>query len=197
MPNSYHDDVSFNFQDGHKRYRWLLATPAERILAGAIDILCTVVAAMPLLWLVYPHWKHHQADESALWAAVSGSALLWAGMALFIVYMLAQAWLLAGHGQTFGKRFCGIRIIRDIGKPAGFLSTLILRTVVFFLICVTAIGGTLNLLGLADNFHVYYFLWIPYLICFFMQFQLTNNYQTLQDRFAGTVVVKAKMKQEA
>ncbi|UOP04532.1 RDD family protein [Conchiformibius kuhniae] len=194
--SSYRDQVSFSFQDGHKRYRWLLASPAERILATVADAALGALAAAPLLWSVYQmrHTPHH----FDVWAHVFlASPLMWGGAVLLSAYVLWQALWLAQRGQTLGKRLLGIRIIRDNGHVAGFFHCLMLRTVVFVLLCVIMIGGTLMLLRLDDNFSVYELIWLPYLASFLMLFQTTDDHRTLQDRFAKTVVVREKMRQEA
>lgn len=192
--SSYRDQVSFSFQDGHKRYRWLLASPAERILATVADLLCAAVAAAPAAWVLYPvrHTPQHQ------WAQLfTDSPLLWLATALLLVYLGIQTVWLATRGQTIGKRLMNIRIIRDNGHPANFFNSLVLRTLIFNLLCVIMIGGTLLLLHLDDNFKVHQLIWLPYLASFIMLFQTTDDHRTLQDRLASTVIVKARMRQEA
>ena len=192
--SSYRDQVSFSFEDGHKRYRWLLASPAERILATIADLLCAAVAAAPAAWALYP-LRHTPQDQ---WVKVfTASPLLWLGAALLLVYFAIQAVWLATRGQTLGKRLMNIRIIRDNGHPANFFNSLVLRTLIFNLLCVIMIGGTLLLAHLDDNFKVYELMWIPYVVSFIMLFQTTDDHRTLQDRLAATVIVKARMRQEA
>lgn len=189
----------FSFQDGHKRYHWLLASPAERITAGVFDLLFTAILAAPAGWLLYTRlgkdWFELPFEDIAAYAA--GSVPLMSGMTLFAVYLLFQLWLLCRQGQTWGKWLMGIRVVRADGKIAGFMHTVLLRSLVFLLLCVIILGALLKLLTLADNFAVYELLWIPYLVSFTMLFNIHDNSSTLQDKLAGTAVVKQKMEQEA
>lgn len=192
--SSYRDQVSFSFEDGHKRYRWLLASPAERILATVADLMCAALAAAPAVWVLYPLRHTPKHEWTNLFAA---SPLLWLATCLLLVFFGIQAVWLATRGQTIGKRLMNIRIIRSNGHPANFMNSLVLRTLIFNLLCVIMIGGTLMLAHLEDNFKVYELIWIPYVVSFIMLFQTTDDHRTLQDRLAATVIVKARMRQEA
>lgn len=189
----------FSFQDGHKRYHWLLASPAERMAAGVFDLLFTAAAAAPAVWLLYARFGRDvwSAGAEGLAEYISASVPLMACLTLLAVYVLLQVWLLGRQGQTWGKWLAGIRIVRADGKRAGFIHAVLLRSLVFLLLCVIILGALLKLLTLADNFAVYELLWIPYLVSFTMMFNIHDNSSTLQDKLAGTAVVKQKMKQEA
>jgi len=78
--------------------------------------------------------------------------------------------LVSRSGQTLGKRFLHLRIVRVGGTRAGFLRAFLLRDFVFKLLCGIPLAGTA--LFVADVAS----LWRP-------------DGRCIHDRFAGTKVV--------
>lgn len=188
----------FSFQDGHQRYRWLLASPLMRVFAALLDALLTAVAAAPALWLLHAHFGKGLADagRDALLAHMGGSPWLMAALSLLLLYGVAQLVLLARCGQSFGKWLTGIRIVRSNGETAGLFHAWLMRSLVFWLACAAVFTVLLKLAGLDDNFALYEVLWIPMVICFAMLFNLHDNNRTLQDKLAGTAVVGGRVKRD-
>jgi uncharacterized RDD family membrane protein YckC len=84
--------------------------------------------------------------------------------------MIAQLWLVASRGQTFGKIWLGIRIVRrDTGENGGFVTNVLLR-------------GLLN--GVLGLIPLYFF--VDSLLIF------RDDRRCLHDMMAGTVVVDAE-----
>jgi uncharacterized RDD family membrane protein YckC len=111
------------------------------------------------------HWTFNNGDQ-VTYLTFSFLALL---VSTFVGFI--YVWLqLGASGRTLGMLAVGVRAVRaDDGKPIGF-GRAAGRTVVEFVLQWTAIGGLLSYL---------WPLWDP-------------RKQTLQDKAAGTVVVKSR-----
>ena len=115
--------------------------PADRglrLLAMIIDRILEALAALPGLLLLGPVFfravidsaQGHTPDFSTLEA---GSMLL--GLALLgfggLTLTVVQVVMISTRGQSLGKRFLGLRIVRfGTGAPAGFAHGWLLRSVV-------------------------------------------------------------------
>lgn len=88
-----------------------LAGPAQRYLAYLIDLIIRMVVMFGLLMFVMPMMS----------LVLPGTAL-----GLFLVLMFLNTWgyytISEGFfkGQSIGKHFCGIRVIREGGYPITF-----------------------------------------------------------------------------
>ncbi len=89
-----------------------------------------------------------------------------------LVLTIVQVTLLCKHGQSLGKRWMRVRIVRTDGSPVGFVHAILLRSFVIQLIgCIPVVGG---LVGLVD----------PLLI-------FREDRRCLHDLIADTIVVEA------
>jgi uncharacterized RDD family membrane protein YckC len=108
------------------------------------------------------------------------------GMAVLIAY---QAYLISKTGQSFGKRFCGIRVVRrKSGADApGFVRGVLLRSwlpIVALVIVAAAIGFGLDL---AESVH-------DHILVILILAELAPVFgarrRCLHDRLAGTLVLR-------
>jgi uncharacterized RDD family membrane protein YckC len=89
--------------------------------------------------------------------------------------MIVQAVLVTLRGQTIGKFFTRIRIVRSDGAPCGFVRGFFLRTVVINLICsIPFIGGVL---AIVDAVYIF-----------------RPDHRCLHDHLADTIVVRVPRK---
>lgn len=191
-----HRAVAFTFGDGNNKVTWLLASPAERITAAAINAIISALAFSLIGWEVYKNLKSKQGMEWA-WSQIYEYIMLvvadtWTGkigLLVFAIYLVVQTGLMMTQGQSIGKKIVGIKIVTSKGKEVGFFHAILLRKVAFNLICIILIGIVLNFLGLRDNFSPLHWLWLPYLACMEMLTKEEDNCRTLQDKLAGTTVV--------
>jgi len=100
----------------------------------------------------------------------SGSGLGIIVIATVTAFWLYQWYLVSTTGQTLGKRWVGIRIVKLDGSPLTFMSGVVLRSWVFALL--SAVPGIGALLALADILAI-----------------LGNDRRCLHDHLAGTKVV--------
>ncbi|MBI4347945.1 MAG: RDD family protein [Elusimicrobia bacterium] len=92
----------------------------------------------------------------------------WVAGVAMIVLVGVQLYLLATQGQTLGKRFMSIRIVRrDTLENGGFLTNVVLRTFVNFLLCIVPA--------------------YPVIDCLLI---FRDDRRCVHDHLAGTVVVK-------
>lgn len=130
-----------------------------------------------------------------------------------VLFRLVQAILMSKKGQSIGKLIMGIKVINYNGKKAGFARLVLVREVIF--ICLISMllynkffsikyfKRTINEIFYTNFFSssdlLYYKLYLKLMncidpiviICVIMLFIARSNRRTLQDYFAGTIVVKA------
>lgn len=114
----------------------VIAEPSRRILARAIE------AAVPSVGVLV-----------SLGGGLAGSrALVQAGGGLFLALWLgvlaANAWLVTARGQTVGKGWLGLRIVRPDGGAPGFVRGFLMRELLLGLLTLVPVLGPL--LALAD-----------------------------------------------
>lgn len=114
----------------------VIADPARRILARAIE------AALPSVGVLV-----------SLAGGLAGSrTLVLAGgglfLALWLGVLVANGWLVTARGQTIGKGWLGLRIVRPDGSAPGFVRGFLLRELAFGLLTGIPVLG--QLLALAD-----------------------------------------------
>lgn len=130
-----------------------------------------------------------------------------------LLFRLVQAILMSKKGQSIGKLIMDIKVINYNGKKAGFARLVLVREVIF--ICLISMllynkffsikyfKRTINEIFYTNFFSssdlLYYKLYLKLMncidpiviICVIMLFIARSNRRTLQDYFAGTIVVKA------
>jgi uncharacterized RDD family membrane protein YckC len=162
-----------------------LAGRGARLWATLLDLLVSLVLAGPGLWwlmrayeIVRPHIdieaiKAGRASLLQLQLLVSTLSLpLLAVLVPSLVILVVQTWLLTTHGQTLGKRWLRIRIVRTDGLPADFVQVFLLRSMVLQAVALIPVVGPL--INIAD----------PLLI-------FRADRRCLHDLIAGTTVVDA------
>ena len=87
--------------------------------------------------------EHAEAAATADMLGGLGGAMLLSAL-LVLVLIVVQTVLLSSHGQTLGKRWLKIRIVRVNGEPAGFAHAVLLRIVLMGLI--NALVGIVSLI---------------------------------------------------
>ncbi len=93
-----------------------LASPGKRLGAYFLDLLVPVLALF-LIFIV--------AGLGAATQTEAGTGLgILLGVGLFIAYVI-WALVLFSRGTTPGKKLLGMRVIKEDGRPAGFLTMLI------------------------------------------------------------------------
>jgi uncharacterized RDD family membrane protein YckC len=100
------------------------------------------------------------------------------GVMLALPFMIYQWYAVSTRGQTLGKRFCRIRIVRVDGSRLGFVHAVLLRSWVPMgvIVVISAVGlePIARLLNFADTVSIF-----------------TGNRRMLHDVIAGTLVVNA------
>lgn len=143
----------------------VLAGRLPRLLAQLCNSAIAVVIALPLYIAVAGLESPEDVGPGiALLALLTVVAML--------AYVVLQLVLLYRHGQTLGKRWIGIRIVRGDGDRAGLLRLLLLRGFVPGLIGGIPYIGWVFALGNV--------LWI-----------FGEERRCLHDHFADTIVVNA------
>jgi uncharacterized RDD family membrane protein YckC len=134
-----------------------LASRGTRLWATSLDGLVTFGVCLPPI--VFSSLSR---DDGRFYGfiALFAMAVLW----------IYQWVLVSTTGQTLGKRWAGIRIVKVDGSPVSFVSAVLVRSWAFTLITwVPWIGG---LIGLAD------------VVCI-----IGDERRCLHDYLAGTIVV--------
>jgi uncharacterized RDD family membrane protein YckC len=139
------------------------AERTTRFLASLAGGLLAVPAWLPILIGIQLLTAEKQA---------AGIALIVIGLIAVVVLVIYPLTLLARHGQTGGKRWQHIRIVRINGEPAGFGRLLGLRIIAPAAVSAIPIVG--SLFSLAN------ILWI-----------FGEERRCLHDHFADTHVVNA------
>ena len=161
--------------------RGVLAERGTRLAAVAIDDLIQLAICMPAIFGAVPALTAAVADYSTGTADLNPTALLLsiatgpgaiASLLCFIAWAGITTWLVWKSGQSIGKRFLGIKIVRSDGSRASLARIFWLRNV------VNAIPGWLPYIGLL------YQLIDPLLI-------YQDSRQCVHDRIADTIVIKA------
>lgn len=143
-----------------------LATRGSRLAAVALDALLALPAL--LIFLVA-----RGASVAAEAPRLSGGAL--AATSLMSLYFIAllvyQCYLLSIRGQTLGKKWLGVKIVKLDGSPAGFPAAVALRVLVNSLLALVPIVGVLYVL--VDGLMIF-----------------RDDRRCIHDLIAGTRVVK-------
>ncbi len=164
---------------------FMLAGRGTRLGAVLLDGLVNLVATGPgLVWLVLtlvalsgqgalPNVESGSPDPETILNLVPQLAgPLLAVLVPLLVLVIMQVWLLTTRGQTLGKMWLKIRIVRTDGSPPGFVHAILLRSLVMQLIGMVPIVG--GLVTVVD----------PLLI-------FREDRRCMHDLIAGTNVIKA------
>ena len=144
-----------------------LASRWTRLAAQFLDGLVAIPIAIPFGIGMATMDQETQAFTSIGLICVSISGILFLGLLIYTLYLLST------QGQTLGKKWLGIRIVRyEDNGPAGFVKAVLLR------IIVNGIIGVIPLLGALYSL-------IDILFIF------SDDKRCLHDKMAGTHVVKA------
>lgn len=117
-----------------------LAEPSVRLVAALWDGLLSVLCFAPCLIGIV--------NEDALWGALAAS------VALLIFFSMYQWLLLTQTGQSVGKRWTGIKVVRTNGQPVDFIHVVLLRVWVMGMVQGLA-GGCGSILGLVDVLFIF------------------------------------------
>ena len=140
-------------------YAQPLASRGARLWATMLDGLVTFAVCLPAMLLLAASGHDDDAYDSI------------AGLAMLVLWI--YQWVLVSKtGQTLGKRWAGIRIVKANGSPVSFVSAVLVRSWAFTMITwLPWVGG---IVGLAD------------LVCI-----IGDERRCLHDYLAGTIVVRA------
>ena len=140
----------------------VLATRGARCVAAFIDAFLMSVAMLPgLLFGTVLLWdeRHEQTDH-----------IIYCGGVSSLLLYFFQSYLIARSGQSLGKRWNQVRIVRQDGAPAGFLRGVVLRAWLFAALgAVPYLGKGLNTV---DTFLIF-----------------RRDRRCLHDRVADTIVI--------
>lgn len=168
-----------------------LAPRTARLAAALVDLI--VLAPVLLLWAValggslgFSLGALASSVQKRPWLSQAQTMLAgtvaWVVLAVASVVLgcvvLYQWYLLSTQGQTIGKRFMGIRIVDLDGKPAGFVSALLLRSFVFSGL-VSAVASVAGVVIPLAGFFVWLLDYLP---------MLGEDRRCLHDYLAGTQV---------
>jgi uncharacterized RDD family membrane protein YckC len=139
----------------------VLADPFQRLGAALLDGLVYLVAWGPLFGAAF------MSDDKGSPLAVG---LVGLGFLAFLAVFIYQAYLVSTTGQSLGKRWSNVAIVRVDGQPLGFVDGVLLRSIVPTLLNnIPLVGG---IFALAD------------ILCIFRE-----DRRCLHDHLASTKVV--------
>ncbi|MFN0027899.1 MAG: RDD family protein [Acidimicrobiales bacterium] len=150
----------------------LLASWGKRFLAKVVDtVLIVTVYVVLIMAFARDDLQDINAQDNQFQLALGGNFLLAQLLAALIGF--AYLALLNGRGQTLGKMMVGIRVVhRQTGQPIGAAKGLLRHLIQFFASFLSCFGAVFVLV---DS------LWPLW----------DSNNQTLHDKVAGSVVIKA------
>jgi uncharacterized RDD family membrane protein YckC len=140
----------------------VLASRAARFMAAMIDGVLFGVAMVPGFVIGAVLLRAETTEQTVL-------AIGYGGLSGILLY-LYQSYLIARSGQSLGKRWSQVRIVRQDGSPAGFVHGVLLRAWLF-----VALGAVPYLgkgLGIADSCLIF-----------------RRDQRCLHDLVAGTIVI--------
>jgi uncharacterized RDD family membrane protein YckC len=145
-----------------------LAERGARLAAVLLDFLCVVPAAVLVGVFAYVLGSRSNG------APISPLAFVWAGVGglYFLGLAIFQTYLLSTRGQTLGKRWMGVKVVKLDGSAPGFVHAVLLR------IFVNGLIGGIPKVGAAYS-----------LVDILMIFR--DDRRCVHDLIAGTRVVKA------
>ena len=183
-----------------------LASPWARMGAYLINSLLSVVVMLPFIIAAWPLMVAELSGQSINADNINPGGIfisLAISMLLGLILLVWQIVWMVQRGQSIGKRLLGIKVIGLNGENPGFVGTVLLREVVYYLIVLVItfiLGAILGVVmaagGAPDAIEQYNYVfdllgYIPTIICTVMLFRSQALRRTLQDYLAKTLVVKA------
>ncbi|WP_028455191.1 RDD family protein [Chitinilyticum litopenaei] len=132
------------------------------LLNVAVLIVCLVLST--LVEVLYSQFVPYRAFDSSLVAILMPVWAICAGLLLQVVWIVR-------HGQTLGKYWLGIRVVRSDYSPCGLLRYILLREILMILLKAIPILG--NLISLADILAIF-----------------RGSLRCLHDDLADTIVIR-------
>ena len=131
-----------------------LADRGKRLLAKSIDGILGMVLCVPALISFVGSLSRQIGLDGRPPSQADIVSDLVAAAALFVIPMMillvVQAVLVTTRGQTLGKIWCKIRIVRTDGSPVGFVHGVLLR-----LIVIGLINNVVGITALIDPFFIF------------------------------------------
>lgn len=175
-----------------------LASPWKRIGAVFINAVLVGIAFVPSHFFFLIHIP-------------SDDAFFLSSLLTILLLLLLAIWQIrwmTKSGQSIGKRVLAIKVIMVDGQNPGWVGTVLLREIVFYLVAgimFTVMGilwavfyaivghpiGQNVTRHINDTIIWIMFYYFPYFICLIMLFRPQASRRTLQDYLAKTLVVKA------
>jgi uncharacterized RDD family membrane protein YckC len=113
-----------------------LARPRDRLYARGIDGVLAILAITPALFWVLPAVARMTDVSDVPWAPILKAVAL--AVIASLALSIYQWYLTATTGQTLGKRWSHVRIVRVDGSPVGFVDGVVLREWVMSIILAVA-----------------------------------------------------------
>lgn len=178
-----------------------LASAGERVKAFLINVLIFGITVLPMCYVFLPFV--HLSNNDGLVAFFKGAFLSILFLLILIVWQIS--WM-GTYGQSIGKRIMHIKVIRQNGEKANFLSVVLIREVVFYFIStfiMSLIAFPIEIIAIKTIDHSQsipvmtdFILFqavpqcLPYFVCLIMLFFPSHGRRTAQDYLAQTVVIK-------
>jgi uncharacterized RDD family membrane protein YckC len=118
----------------------VLAEPGTRLTAAIFDTGLSALCFLPCLIIV--------ANEDWIWAGVGVSVLILLGLSIYQWILLTQT------GQSLGKRWTRIKVVRTNGQAADFVHVVLLRVLVMGMV-QGLVGGCGSILSLVDVLFIF------------------------------------------
>jgi uncharacterized RDD family membrane protein YckC len=141
-----------------------IALPADRIMAGLVDVLVWMLSLLPL-WFC---WVLHRSGLVTKWDSVQLQWVFVFPVATVLTCFVAQAWMLSVRGQSIGKSLLRLRVVPSTSddEAPGFVTGVMVRWLLMWLL---------------------YMLPGAILVDFFFLFR--DDRRCLHDHLAGTRVI--------
>lgn len=162
----------------------VLADTPTRVLAWLVDRGLLLVAMMPVV-VFHPLVRPSLGRELTQTGEAVADGLAFVGAMLTAILLSAQVVGLLRTGQSIGKRWFGIRIVRPDGSVPGFGSAILARNGLLVALMAVTVAG---FLFVAPALAVPIALLWPTLDALAW---LGPDQRALHDQWAGTVVVRA------
>lgn len=170
-----------------------LAKPWRRIVAVLLNGLFNVLVVMPfMVWMMLTDTDYSLRTQGLESAESQSSVMIYLTMlAAVLIYGGIQLFLMARDGQSLGKKVMRIRVLKQNGTNPGFFGTVFMREMLLGLIFFAVIFVTALLLGdeVAAQWGNIGQLGI-FVANLVMLFRVQNDYRTIPDLLADTVVVQ-------
>lgn len=170
-----------------------LAKPWRRIVAVLLNGLFNVLVVLPFMaWLMLTETDYSLRVQGVEGGDAQQPVMIYLAMlAVVLVYGCIQLFLMARDGQSLGKKVMRIRVLKQNGTNPGFFGTVFMREILLGLIFFAVIFMTALLLGdeVAGQWSNIGQLGI-FVVNLVMLFRVQNDYRTIPDLLADTVVVQ-------